>query len=50
VKQWHGEPDEYGRSSADYLTEDLETLMNETGITRIDMVEWRPPARGRKKK
>ena len=50
VKQWHGEADEYGRSSADYLTEDLETLMNETGITRTGMAEWRPPARGQKKK
>ncbi|MBB4931687.1 hypothetical protein F4561_002507 [Lipingzhangella halophila] len=50
VRQWHSDPDEYGRSMADYLSEDLEQLKTATGATASDMEAWRPTTtRGRKK-
>ncbi|TDQ53762.1 BREX-2 system adenine-specific DNA-methyltransferase PglX [Actinorugispora endophytica] len=52
VRQWHSEPDDYGQSPADYIAQDLESLMNDTGVTESDMKAWRPPAptRGRRRK
>ncbi|MDA8371802.1 MAG: BREX-2 system adenine-specific DNA-methyltransferase PglX [Nocardiopsaceae bacterium] len=52
VRQWHSDPDEYGQSMADYITQDLEELMNDTGVTPSDMEAWRPaaPTRGRRTK
>lgn len=52
VKQWHSEPDEYGESMADFIAQDLKSLVNDTGITKSDMASWRPPApvRGRRRR